>query len=130
MENECKATPQQISEARMRTAMASPNHLRVWAEASGRRWLVFHTGELIDALPWPAGVEAFMQIVAAYRDHRAAIPSGRVEVVTHPLTGEKHKIPITKGETLEVDELDRAIRYLIGQITEKDPTWTLTSPPR
>jgi len=124
-----KMTSQERSEAQMRVAMQSPEHLKRWLEASGRRWLVLDAMALVEALPWPAGVEAFLQIVAAYRDHRAVQPSGRLEVIFNPVTKERVKVPQMKEETLEVEELDRVIRYLIGQVTEKDPTWKLENPP-
>jgi len=50
-------------------------------------------------------------------------------VVFNPVTKEQVKVPQMKEETLEVEELDRVIRYLIGQVTEKDPTWKLENPP-
>jgi hypothetical protein len=123
-----KMSSQERSEAQMRVSMQNPEHLKSWLVASGRRWLVINALELVDALPWPAGVDAFLQIVAAYRDHRGAMPSGRMEVIAHP-NGESITVPVMKGETLEVEELDRAIRYLIGQITEKDSTWKLENLP-
>lgn len=123
-----KMSSQERSEAQMRVSMQHPEHLKSWLVASGRRWLVINALELVDALPWPAGVDAFLQIVAAYRDHRGAMPSGRMEVIAHP-NGESITVPVMKGETLEVEELDRAIRYLIGQITAKDSTWKLENPP-
>ena len=61
-----------LTKEQIDTAMKSPEHLRGWLEASGRRWLVFDGIELIKALPWPAGVDALMQIIAAYRDERRA----------------------------------------------------------
>lgn len=124
-----RMSKEEMSQAKMRVAMQSVEHLKRWLEASGRRWLVFPAMELVDALPWPSGVEALMQIVAAYRDHRAAIPSGRTEKIFDPVSHEELVIPVMKGETLEVAELDRAIRYLIGQITERDSSWKLENPP-
>lgn len=124
-----KMTAQQRSEALMRVAMQSPDHLRQWLEASGRRWLVFDASALVESLPWPGGVEALTQIVACYRDHRAVQPSGRTEPLQDPMTGETINVPVMKGENLEVEELDRVIRYLIGQVTERDPSWKLENPP-
>lgn len=92
------------------------------------RELYFNGVELLDALPWPFGVEAFMQVVMAYRDHRRTIESGRAELVKEP-TGEAVELPVYKDETLEVEELDRAIRYLVAQIREKQPDWRLEQSP-
>jgi hypothetical protein len=124
------ATPDRtLSQEQLNTAMRSPAHLKQWLEVTHRRWLVFNAMELMDALPWPSGVEAFMQVVMAYRDHRRTIESGRTELVEEPLTGEMVEVPICKDENLEVEELDRAIRYLAGQIREKRPEWMLGTPP-
>jgi len=115
-----------LSPEAINTAMKSPEHLKLWLEKSGRRWLVLNGLDLVDALPWPSGVEAFVQIVMAYRDHRATIDTGRVEEID--VEGTKRRVPVMKGELLEVEELDRAIRYLIGEITRRDPTWDVNKP--
>lgn len=120
-------TPEQIQ-----TAMKSPEHLREWLDASGRRWLVFDGVELVKALPWPHGVEAFMQVIAAYRDERRTVWTGKMEKFKgkNAVTGEEidQEVKVMKGEHLEVEELDRAIRYLVGQIMELDPNWSLDKP--
>jgi hypothetical protein len=124
-----QVSAQQLSEARMRVAMSSPEHLKHWLDESGRRFLVLPAMELVDSLPWPHGVEALMQIIAAWRDHRMAQPSGRTHEMRHPMTGDRMRVPVMKGDSLEVEELDRAIRYLIGQVTAQDPTWKIENPP-
>jgi len=120
---------QELAAAQMRVAMKSVEHLCEWLEASNRRWLVFDALELVKSLPWPNGVEALMQIIACYRDHRAAQASGRTEELKHSLTGELSKVPIMKGDQLEIEELDRAIRYLIGIASTKDTTWSIDRSP-
>ena len=116
-------TPQEREEASRRVAMASAEKLAAWAEASGRGWIVFNTKELIEALPWPDGHQFLQQIIACLRDYRATKQSGRFETVNGS------EIPIMKSEELEVEELDRAIRFLVGKITEKNPQWTLDGQP-
>jgi hypothetical protein len=123
-----------LSQAQIDTAMKSPQHLRAWLDASGRRWLVLNGMDLVDAVqhPWPAGVLRFMQTVMAYRDHRRTIWTGRTQRVTghHPATGEPldQEVKVMKGEALEIEELDRAIRYLTSQILERDPSWSIEKP--
>ena len=107
----------------IRTAIQTPDHLLKWLEASGRRWLVFSGVDIAKGLPWPHGHEALQQIIDAYRDHRRVQDSGHTEVI------DGVAVPVMKTEMLEIEELDRAIRYLIGQATEKDPTWKLENPP-
>ena len=118
------------SEAQMRVAMESPQHLRDWLVASGREWIVLRGDDLVKALPWPEGVDSFIQFCQVVRDYRATIDSGRTEKQRDPLTNEMVEIPVFKSETLEVEELDRAIRYLIGQVTSLDPSWSLENPPQ
>jgi len=115
-------TVEEQAAAVRRVSLASADKLKQWLSASGRRWLVFNVIDLVDALPWPAGHEALQQLVAAYGGHRATMETGGVDATLTPPQ------PIYKGEQLEVEELDRAIRYLVGQITERDPSWRLTNP--
>lgn len=126
-DNRVKLTPEQIA-----TAMKSPDHLREWLDASGRRWLVFDGVDFVKALPWPAGVEALMQMIAAYRDERRTVWTGRMEKFKgkNAITGEEidQEVKVMKGEHLEVEELDRAIRYLVAQVLELDPKWSLNNP--
>jgi hypothetical protein len=90
--------------AALRTAMTSPQHLKKFLEASDRRFLVLNAPHLVDALPWPAGVELVQQVVSAYRDHRRVIPC---EVPGPPLPA-----PLFLGETLSVAEIDACIEQL------------------
>ena len=116
-------TMQERAECLLRVSLKDPEHLKRWLQESGRRYLVFDSVELVDSLPFPEGVDTLMQLVACYRDHRVAIPSGEYE-----MQGEV-KVPLCKGEVLEVFELDRVIRDLIRQITERDPTWDVNNRP-
>lgn len=118
-----------LSHAAMATAMKSPQHLKQWLDASGRRWLVFSGHDLIESLTYPEGHEMLMLIVAAYRDYRRTIETGVIEEMVHPDTRQKVAVPLTKGELLETDELDRAIRYLVAQMYERNPSWSLESEP-
>ena len=136
-------SPIERSEALMRVAMKSKEHMKRWAVESGRPWLIFDTAELIDALPPdpppPAegepeqigALELLTQFVACYRDHRACLPSTTGEMVQQkdPGTGKISETPKTKPETLEPVEIDRLIRWLVGEITAKDPTWSLDRSP-
>ena len=95
--------------------------------------MTFNTNDLVDALPWPGGARALAEIISAYRDHRRAIPTGRYETQTHTdnvAGGEVEiKVPLYKDETLEIEELDRAIRHMIGLASAKDPGWDLQNAP-
>ena len=118
-------TPQERAEARERVAMESPDHLRRWLRESGREWLVLNAIDLVNAIPWPVGVDSLMQILASYREYRASKPTGRTEMQTEPTLGTKIEVPVMHGESLEADELDTAIRYLVRQIKKLNPEWTL-----
>ena len=56
------------------TAIQSPEHLKRWLQETGRRYLVLRTDDLVDALPWPDGVDALIQVLEAYRQQRLAQP--------------------------------------------------------
>jgi hypothetical protein len=112
-------------EALLRVSIKSPDKLKEWLEASGRRYLIFDAFQLVDALPWPHGLDALAQVIACYRDHRRTVPSGRFEKVIDA-RGESRAVPQMRGETLEADEQARLIKYLIRQVQELDPTWSLS----
>lgn len=122
-------SPEERSMALFRVSLKDKDHLKRWIEKSGRRWMIFEALDLVDALSWPDGVSLLMELIAAYRDHRMAIASGDFETQIDPTLGKEIKVPVMKTEMLEVAELDRAIRALIGQVTSKDPTWSLNNPP-
>jgi hypothetical protein len=98
-------------------------------DASGRRWLVLNGLDLVEALTYPEGHEMLMQIVAAYRDYRRTIPNGKVEKLKHPDTRVEVSVPQMKTELLELEELDRAIRYLVLQMYQLKPDWRLEGDP-
>jgi hypothetical protein len=122
-------TPEERIEAIANVSMKDKQHLKRWLQASGRTWMVFNSLELVDSLRWPDGIDILMQLIARYRDHRASLETGRYETQRHPTTGEEIQVPISKGEVLEPEELDRAIRALVTQMKERDPTWTLEKTP-
>lgn len=122
-------TAEERIEAVLRVSMKDKDHLKRWLRGSGRQWLVFNALDLVDALRWPDGIDVLMQIVASYRDHRSAIETGRFEQQKHPQTGELVEVPVCKGEDLEIEEIDRAIRWLVAKALEKDPRWTLNNEP-
>lgn len=117
-----------LSPEAVRVAMTDPAHLREWLEASGRRWLVFDALDLVEALPWPSGVEALIEIINCYRDHRRCQPSVRKHQVETP-DGGMADVPVMKDDHLEVNELDQCIRWLIGLASERDPNWSLDKAP-
>lgn len=120
MSGDVSLAPEQVN-----TAMKSPEHLKVFLEASGRKYILLDAMQLADALPWPAGHDHLLQILMCYRDHRATQPSGRVRTIRHPVTGEMVEVPVMKTDVMEVEELDRAVRYLIAQLVQLKPDWTL-----
>lgn len=117
------------SHAALATAMKSKEHLKMWLDASGRRWLVFNGIDLVESLTFPEGAETLAQLVAAYRDYRRTLPTGAEEKMVHPDTKVEVSVPTMKGELLEVEELDRAIRYLVLQMLERKPDWRLEGDP-
>lgn len=120
--------PAELRERQMRLAMSSPEHLKQWLRASGREWIVMNAAELVDALPWPGGVQELADLVTLLAKHRSTKPSGRFSTVKDPLTKEEVAVPIQKSEELEPEELDRAIRFLVAQIRKHRPNWGIEQP--
>lgn len=110
-------------------AMKDPEHLKKWLLATGRKYLVLDAIDLVNSLPFPDGVDSFIQIMSCYEDYRRTKPTGRVRVEVEPTLQQKVEVPVMKTQNLEMEELDRAIRFLIRQITEKDPKWTIENNP-
>lgn len=124
---------QEAALRRHRVSMKSKEHMIRWLEETGRRYLLLDAKDLVDALPFPDGCEALQVILRYYADHRASLPTGKSELteIHDAKTGQPMKVelPTFKSEVLEVVELDRAIRYLINQASQRDPTWDLNNPP-
>lgn len=120
-----KLSYKEMMKRRNNISIKDKGHLKQWLEATGRRWLVFDAINLVDALPWTEGVDDLMRVVACYRDYRSKIPTGRTEVQIDPLLGKQVDVPIMKTDLLEIEELDRCIRNLIRQASEKDPKWNM-----
>lgn len=105
--------------------LKSKEQLIEWQRQTGRTWMILDAIQFVESLDFPRDLLAYQQMLAKYRARRATIPTGRVEVVTDPKTGEQRQVPIMHGEQLEVVEATRLMRYLLDTIREKDPTWTL-----
>lgn len=121
-----------LTNEQLNTAMKDPKHLRQWILSTDRRHAVIDLVDMVDALPWPGGVEAFMQCMTAYAQYRATDGSGYVEDMLVPVVDMKgmptaavlEKRPSTKpgyesitvvvpkGELLEPHEIDEAILAL------------------
>lgn len=118
-----KATKETLyQEAVSNVAMQSPQHLKEWLRASGRHYVVIKSEDLVDALPWPGGIEAFIQILEAYRQHRILIPAEvgpcpklRVHQsgITCDLCRGKGEVMLRgKSDVLEAEERREAIQTL------------------
>lgn len=116
-----------------RVSIKSAAHLKAWLIASGRQFIVFPSGDLVDALPWPGGVEALIQIVEAFRQHRvslgvewAACPRAalhRAGQTCDICRNQNQIVARTKTDALELDEMKAAAVFLLNQVREKEPTW-------
>lgn len=123
-----KITLEEQTQRLLNVSIKDPEHLKQWLMQTGRTFLIFNAVDLVDSLPWPGGVDALVQIIACYRDHRIALPTGRVRKDVDPTLGKEVEIPICKRELLELEEMDRLVRQLINQLTEQESTWSLEKP--
>jgi len=113
-------------------AIRSPAHLKQWLHASGRAFIVFDANDLVDGLPWPDGVDAMIQLVEAYRQHRCAevaeeVPCKRCAKKPSPscpeCRGNGHTFRM-KSDMMEPDELKKVVEFLMMQIRLADPNWS------
>ena len=116
---------QERAQAQHSVAIASREQLLNFLDASSRDWLILNTRQLVEATPFPHGVEVVQQILSWYRDHRAMIGTGRKVRGKHPITGEVLDLEEGHGEALEIAEAERVIRFLLDMLRARDPTWTL-----
>jgi hypothetical protein len=118
-------TPQELAACIQNISIKSKAHLKTWLEQSGRRWLIFDSLALVDSLTFPEGVDQLITMVAAYEQHRQALPTGEMVEEIDPTLGKPVQVPQMKSGVLSVEEMDRVVRFLIRSITEVDPTWVL-----
>lgn len=62
-----------------RVAQTDPEALKRWLLASDRKYMVFNSADLVDALQWPDGHQVLQQLIEAYRDHRRTMEADAVE---------------------------------------------------
>lgn len=125
-------SPAELTRAAERTAMASPTQLKQWLIASGRRYIIFDSDDLVDALPWPGGVEALTQVVECYRQHRCVdiAEEGPCPSCNGALSGDCmacNGVGIErryKSDVLELDEMKAVVAYLVERIRKTDPNWS------
>lgn len=119
------ASAKELKEAQDRVAMKDPDHLTRWLQET-RPYIVFKSSDLVESLKplWPDGIQAFQNVVNCYRSHRCAIPSGETKTAIAP-NGEEYVQALYKDDALTMVELDRCIRFLVGQILEHNSDWSL-----
>ena len=90
--------------------------LKRWLEASGRRYMVMNSHDLVDALVeaygYPGGVELIQEVVEKYRAFRS-----KTTVVVADV-GVVHKT-----DSLTVEEMEQAARQLIEDLRKEHPKW-------
>lgn len=125
-----ETTSHALTTEQSKIAMRDPEHLIRWLRATERKFVVLEAEDLVRSQVWPHGIEVLMDIIASYRDYRATIPTDyRATIPTTILAGNAApQVPIYKDEHLDVVELDRCIRWLIAQMVERCPDWTLQCP--
>lgn len=123
-----KLTELEMKLSKFRTSIKSTQHLKQWLEDSNRHWLVFDGLDLVDSLDFPSGISSLIDIICKYTAYRNTKVSGRLETMKHPITGETINALLPKTDTLEIEEIDRCVRYLIGLASQLDSTWNLNNP--
>lgn len=101
----------ELARAQERVAINDPQKLIQFLQGSDRTFLILHAPTLVRGLPWPSGVEALMQVIAAYNSERHTDPTGFVTDEKVP-GGQLAEAPIFKDDRLWLDEIDAAINQL------------------
>lgn len=99
------------------TAMRSVAHLLAWLDATDRKFVVFKSEDLVKGFPdADAGVEFLQQAIGMYRDFRSTQATGFVEKnALVDSDGGRRDIPVMKGESLTLDELDELVAWAFRQ---------------
>jgi hypothetical protein len=104
---------EKLTEEQLRTAIRSPEHLRRWVLQEAP-FVVFKGTDMVDALPYPSGHEAFQHFVSAYRSQRIDIEDD--EQVRRrgvdPISRETLEVPGKKHDMLTVDEFADLVRWV------------------
>ena len=117
-----------LTEEQYNVAMKDPAHLERWV-GEARPFMVFVGPDLVKSLRWPDGHQALQSIIQQYQDHRCKIPSGSVRLERDPVLDQQVEVALMKDQRLSESEMDRAIRWLIGEIKERNPKWSLEDAP-
>lgn len=99
----------ELSRAQDAVAVKDPEHLIRFLVGSDLSYLVFHAPTLVRGLPWPTGVDALMQVIAAYNSERRLDDTGWA---TQSAQDAAVPVPITKDDRLFLGEIDDAIAQL------------------
>lgn len=92
-------------------AVSSKEQLLGWLDESGRRFFMIDAHSMVEALPFPEGIQALQLLIAQYRMHRALM------LVELP-DGTK----LAKGDQLEPDELRDAAAWCTQLAAEIEET--------
>lgn len=95
------------------TAIKDKEHLKRWLRAGDRQYLVIDAVEMVDALPWPDGVDSLMQLIDCYKQHRSVTSTGLAEV----MDGVAEPVAVMRDDRLTPDEVDAAIAQLLRHKT-------------
>lgn len=112
-------TEDHIKEAMESVSLKDKDTLRKWLIETGRRYLIFDTIHLIDALAFPEGIGVLQHLIKAYGDYRRGLPSGDTKEETNEVTGEVCNVPIMLDEVMNREELIEVHTY-IGELIDRE----------
>ena len=116
-------TEKEMQEAIDRVTLKDKDQLKQWLIDSGRRYLVFDSLHLLEALPFPEGTRLLQFVLDYYRKYRMSLPTGDTVKEPNPVDGKPVDVEVMHDEVLSVNEYDQVIRYLVNQLTNKKPDW-------
>lgn len=112
VESITSSNPDVVTPEQYATAIKDPEHLKRWLKETQREFLILRTDHLVDALPWPGGVQTLIQMIELYKDHRATIPTGKTLTEKNTITDEIVEVQEMHPETLTEEEKGLLVKAL------------------
>ena len=116
-------TLDEMADVRERVGLSDVDVLKRWLVDTGRRYLIFDSIQLVGSLSFE-GLKSIQCIIQAYREYRMGIPTGEKEIIPNPIDGSDCEVAVMYTDTFNLEELKAVHRYIVGQITDLDPSWT------
>lgn len=115
----------EIQEALERVSLKDKDTLKNYLLDSGRRYMIFNSVHLVDALSFPTGIAMLQTIIHQYKEHRNTIPTGNYRSEKNPVDSQFVSVPIMLEDKFNLDEMKDLVKFLLNKITDMDPSFRI-----